>query len=136
MPNPYTILVAKTEERPFFFDFKKCDFVVHATTMANTNYDPFPDNDMEDFVRREIVCTELVLTAKLNSKDALPIRPGMAIEYEGHHFVVKKVSEPVRGETSEESTVIEVEGSCFLTPCEPMKVLAQLRETYARSNRS
>ena len=136
MPNPYTILEAKTEERPFFFDFKKCDFVVHATTMANMNYDPFPNNGMEDFVRREIVCTELVLTAKLKSKDAFSIRPGMAIEYEGRKFVVQKVSEPIRGDAPEASNVIEVEGSCLLSPCEPMKVLAQLRETYARSNRS
>ena len=136
MSNTYFILEAKIEERPLLFEYKKCDFVIHAVTMANLNYDPFPNNDLEDVVRREIVCTELVLTAKLRTKDGFSICPGETIEYEGHKFVVKKAGEPIHGGTHEESDVIDVEGSCFLTPCEPMKVLAQLRETYARSNRS
>jgi hypothetical protein len=136
MPNTYTVLEAKTEERPVHFEFKKCDFVTHAVLMANLNYDPFPNNGLEDVVRREIVCTELVLTAKIKSKDASSICPGTAIEYEGHKFVIKNASDPIPGDMPGESTVIVVEGSCFLTPCEPMKVLAQLRETYARSSRS
>jgi len=136
MPNNYTLLEAKTEERPFFFDFKKCDFVTHAVMMANLNYDPFPDNGMEDIVRREFICTELVLTARVKGHDAFSVRPGAAIEYEGHRFVILNARETKHGGTPEDSTFFEVEGSCFLTPCEPMKVLAQLRETYARSNRS
>ena len=136
MPNTYTLLEARKVERPFSFEFKKADFVTHAVMMANLNYDPFPNNGLEDIVRREIICTELVLTAKIKSKDALSIRPGEAIEYEGRKFVVQKASEPIHSDTPEQSTVMSVEGSCFLTPCEPMKVLAQLRETYARSNRS
>ena len=136
MSNTYSTLEAKIEERPFLFEYKKCDFVIHAVTMANLNYDPFPNNDLEDVVRREIVCTELVLTAKLRTKDGLSICPGETIEYEGHKFVIKKASEPIHGGTREGSDVIDVEGSCSLTPCEPMKVLAQLRENYARSNKS
>jgi len=135
MPNDYTLLQPKIEERPFFFEFKKCDFVTHAVMMANLDYDPFPNHGMEDIVRREFVCTELVLTANLQGKDALSIRPGAAIEYEGHRFVIMNASGTKHGNTPEESSV-SVEGSCFLSPCEPMKVLAQLRETYAQSNRN
>src|SRR3974390_3079168 len=128
MPEAYKILEARTEERPVYFDFKKCDFVTHAVTMANLNYDPFPNNGMDDFVRRELVCRELVLTCKIESNQ--PIRPRQTVDYQGHEFVISR-SQPIRGDASDQAMVFEVEGSCFLTPYEPMKVLAQLRDEYA-----
>jgi hypothetical protein len=133
MPNPCNILEARTEERPVYFDFKKCDFVTHAVSMANLNYDPFPNNGLDDFVRRELVCEELVLTCKIKSDQPFRIRPGETIDYEGHKFAITK-SKPVEEEISKESGLVEVEGSCFLTPCEPMKVLARLRVEYARAS--
>ena len=132
MPEAYKILEARTEERPVYFDFKKCDFVTHAVTMANLNYDPFPNNGMDDFVRRELVCRELVLTCKIESNQ--PIRPRQTVDYQGHEFVISR-SQPIRGDASDQAMVFEVEGSCFLTPYEPMKVLAQLRDEYARGSR-
>ena len=131
MPEAYKILEARTEERPVYFDFKKCDFVTHAVTMANLNYDPFPNNGMDDFVRRELVCRELVLTCKIESNQ--PIRPRQTVDYQGHEFVISR-SQPIRGDASDQAMVFEVEGSCFLTPYEPMKVLAQLRDEYARGS--
>jgi len=133
MQNPKNILEAKTVERLIYFDFKKCDFVTHASSMANLNYDPFPNNGLDDFVRREPVCKELVLTCKIKSDRPFRIRPGETIDYEGHKFAITK-SKPVEGETSKASCLVEVEGSCFMNPCEPMKVLARLREEYARAS--
>ena len=132
MLSACNILEARTEERPVYFDFKKCDFVTHAVTMANLNYDPFPNNGLDDFVCREIVCTELVLTGKIKSNR--PIRARETIHYQGHEFVISR-SQPIQVDTSEQSTLFEVEGSCFLTPYEPMQVLAQLRAEYARGSR-
>lgn len=131
MPGAYKILEARTEERPVYFDFKKCDFVTHAVTMANLNYDPFPKSGMDDFVRREIVCRELVLTGKIKSYQ--PIRARETVDYEGHEFIITR-SQPIQVDAAEQSAIFEVEGSCFLTPCEPMKVLAQLRDEYARGS--
>ena len=133
MQNPYNILEARIEERPVYFEFKKCDFVTHAVSMANLNYDPFPNNDLDDFVRREMVCNELILICKIKSDQPFRICAGETIDYEGHKFAITK-SKPIERETSKESGLVEVEGSCFLTPCEPMKVLARLREEYARAS--
>ena len=132
MPEAYKILDARTEERPVYFDFKKCDFVTHAVTMANLNYDPFPNSRMDDFVRRELICRELVLICKIKSNQ--PIRPRETVDYQGHEFVITR-SEPIQEDRAEHSTLFEVEGSCFLSPYEPMKVLAQLRGEYARGSR-
>ena len=133
MPNSYNILEARTEERPVYFDFKKCDFVTHAVSMANLNGDPFPNNGLDDFVRREPICNELVLACKIKCDQPFRIRPGETVDYEGHKFTITK-SKPVEGETSKESCLDEVEGSCFMNPCEPMKVLARLRKEYARAS--
>ncbi len=131
MPNSFAILEARTEERPVYFDFKKCDFMTHAVMMTNLKYDPFPNSGMDDFVRREMVCKELVLSCKIKSNQ--PIRPRETVDYQGHEFVITR-SQPIQGDPAEHSTLFEVEGSCFLTPYEPMKVLAQLRDEYARGS--
>ncbi len=125
----YRILEARTEERPVYFDFKKCDFMTHAVTMANLTYDPFPNRGMDDFVRREMVCKEVVLTCMMKSNQ--PICARETVNYQRHQFVITR-SRPIQGDTAQQSTLFEVEGSCFLSPYEPMKVLAQLRAEYAR----
>ena len=125
-----SILEATTEERPYFFDFKKSEIMGAHPSWAKLTYDPFPDASMDDVVRTEIISRELILKAKLEVKDVemrMKVR-GMALQYEGHTFVVTK------GHFSLNSPVVEVEGSCFLTPCEPAKTLAMLRETLAASN--
>ena len=132
MPEAYEILEARTEEHPVYFDFKKCDFVTHALTMANLSHDPFPNSGLDDFVRRELVCKELVLTCKIKSDQQTP--PQAIIDYQGHEFVITR-SQPIQEAGAEDSTLFEVEGSCFLSPNEPMKVLARLRDEYARGSR-
>ena len=131
MSKAYKILEAKTEERPVYFDFKKCDFVTHAVTMANLNYDPFPNSGMDDFVRRELICKELVLTCKMKSDQQVP--PQGIIDYQGHEFVITR-SMPIQEAGAEDSSLFQVEGSCFLPPYEPIKVLARLRDEYARGS--
>jgi hypothetical protein len=122
-------LEAKTEECPFFFEFKKHEIVGHHPTMAILNYDPFPNAAMDDVVRTEIICTELVLRAKVKTKSGFPLRLGIAIEFEGHKFAVKKATGNINTDTGE--SVVEVEGPAFLSPCEPIKALAQLRSMFA-----
>ena len=124
------ILDPKTEERPVYFEFKKCDFVTHAATMANLDYDPFPNKELDDFVRREEVCKKLVLTFKMKPSQSSSVQTGNTIYYEGHPFVITKIL-PVQGNSG--SDPIGVEGECFLEPCEPMKILAQLRQEYSRA---
>jgi hypothetical protein len=126
-----SIIEAKTEERPYFFDFKKYEIMGDHPTWAKLTYDPYPDASMEDVVRTEIISTEKILTAKLEIKDVetkTKMRSGIALDYQGNKYAVRKSS------WSLNSPVVEVEGSCFLTPCEPMEVLARLRKMLAASN--
>jgi hypothetical protein len=124
-----SILEATTEERPYFFDFKKHQVMGDHPTWAKLTYDPFPNASMEDVVRTEIISTELILTAKLEVKDsAIDIRPGTLLPYKGHTFSVTESSYNFG------SPIVEVEGSCFLTPCEPTEALARLRAMLAASN--
>jgi hypothetical protein len=126
-----TILEAKTEERPYFFDFKKYEIMGHHPTWAKLTYDPYPDAQADDVVRREIISREKVLKAKLEIKDLetkMKMRPGTALEYGGDKFAI------TNSRISFDSPIVEVEGQCFLTPCEPMAVLAKLRESLAASN--
>jgi hypothetical protein len=126
-----SIIEAKTEERPYFFDFKKYEIMGDHPTWAKVTYDPYPDSSMEDVVRSEIISRELVLTAKLKVEDVesrMGIRPGIALEYQGNKFAVKE------SHFSLGSPIVEIEGSCFLTPCEPTEALARLREMLAASN--
>jgi hypothetical protein len=126
-----SIIEAKTEERPYFFDFKKYEIMGDHPTWAKLTYDPYPDASMEDVVRTEIISRELVLTAKLKVEDVesrMGIRPGIALEYQGNKFAIKE------SHFSLGSPIVEVEGSCFLTSCEPTEALARLREMLAASN--
>jgi len=125
----FSILEATTEERPYFFDFKKNQIMGDHPTWAKLTYDPFPNASMEDVVRTEIISTELILTAKLEVKDsAIDIHPGTSIPYQGHEFSVKESSFTFG------SPIVEVEASYFLTPCEPAEALAKLRAMLAASN--
>src|ERR1035441_10425091 len=89
---PITILEAKTEEQPYFFEFEKHEAIGEHPTMAKLTYDPFPDAKTEDVVRREIIGRKLVLYVKLESDDflsATQIHPGKALDYQGHKFAVE-----------------------------------------------
>ena len=123
-----TVVEARTEERPFFYEFKKWEVVGQHPTMANLNYDPFPDKQSEDVVRREILCTELVLYAKLQGEDVFHYRPGVAVTISGHTFAIKEAEIDISNNTC------EIEGSEFQSECEPSKVLAQIRKTLATNN--
>jgi len=134
-----TVLEAKTEEQPYFYEFKKYEVVGHHPTMANLNYDPFPEANMGDVVRREIIGRQSILHAKLKCDDgvqAMQIRPGYAVEYQGHKFAVE--SSEIDFESDSQSCTagarIDVVASEFLTEIEPMKVLARLREMWSTSN--
>ncbi|HEX3889206.1 MAG TPA: hypothetical protein VHX90_00020 [Verrucomicrobiae bacterium] len=114
------ILEPKTEERPHYYEFKKCEIMADHPTMAKLNYDPFPDAKMEDVVRTEIISRELILTAKLEiAGSESPSVRGKSIEYNGNKFLITTCRWSLK------SPIVEFEGKCFLTRCEPMKVLAQ-----------
>lgn len=124
-----SIISAKTEERPRYFEFKKSHFIGAHPTMATLDYDPFPEAKSGDVVRREIIGRELVLVAKLKAPPSA-IRLGIALELDGHRFALKAVTEHIDVEGGE--SIFEVEGIEPLTPCEePLEVLARLRRAFA-----
>ncbi|MGA2178685.1 MAG: hypothetical protein ABSH15_03780 [Verrucomicrobiota bacterium] len=129
MPN-VTILEAEMKEQPYFYEFKKSEIVRPHPTMANLTYDPYPGANMEDVVRKEIIGRELILRAKVKlenpSFDAM--RPGIALDFQGHKFTV------IESNFDFETNIVEVIGSKFLTPIEPMEHLKRLRQTLAASN--
>ena len=90
--NGVTMLEAKTEERPVYFDFPKSDFTSRHDKMSNLTYDPFPDSKSTDVVRREIIGRQVILVAKLKAP-AGSIGIGKSIIYKGQKFEFKKVSE-------------------------------------------
>jgi hypothetical protein len=120
------VISERTEERPFYHEFTKNDIVGFCPTMANLDYDPFPNNKLDDVVRKEIISRELLWYAKLKG-DVLPIRPGVVFERDGHRFAIIEAKINLTGRTS------DVEGSEFLTPCEPIKVLERLRKFFAEN---
>jgi hypothetical protein len=128
--NTLTILDARTEEVPHYFDFKKSDIMGHHPTMANLNYDPFPNAKNDDTVRTEIIARKLVLRAKLKAP-AGSITMANSLEYQGHSFILDRIQKQWR----EQSELCEIEGFAFLTPCDPMQALAKLRTTLAAANR-
>ena len=122
------VISANTEERPHYVEFTKGDFVGFNPTMVNLDYDPFPTNNLNDVVRTEIIARELVLHAKLKG-DVLEIRPGVAVSIEGRNFPVTRSEMQI--DTQGENSTADIEGVAFLTPCDPLKVLAQLREALS-----
>jgi hypothetical protein len=124
-----SILEAKTEERPYFYEFPKYMIMGDHPTWAILTYDPYPNAGMNDVVRREILGRELVLTAKLKLENrAVDIHPGIALEYQGHEFTVKESVEHLQDD------IVEVIGSHFLSLIEPVEAIAKLREILAASN--
>jgi hypothetical protein len=124
------IIKAQTEERPYFFDFKKYEVVGPHPTMDNLTYDPFPNAKMDDVVRSEILGRELMLYATLEFDDkieATEIRPGMAVNYGENQFAV--TSSEIR--FTESGATVEMEGSKFLSEIDPVKVLARWRKALA-----
>ena len=123
----------------YFFEFEKHEAIGEHPTMAKLTYDPFPDAKMEDVVRREIIGRKLVLYVKLESDDflsATQIRPGNALDYQGHKFAVESsvINSKPNPDGATVGAIVDVVGSEFLTEIEPMKVLAKLREIWAASN--
>ena len=123
-----SVVSAKTEERPIYFEFTKNDIVGRHPTMANLGYDPYPEAKNNDIVRREIIGRELVLRAMLKGP-AGSLRLGIAFEHNGHKFALRKVEEHLDVEGGD--STFEVEGTEPLRPIEPMKDLAKLRELLA-----
>ena len=123
-----SIVTAEVEEHPHVTEFTKNDFLGHHPTMAALNYDPFPNAKMEDVVRKETVCRKLILDATLKVANPELFNLGISLVYQGHTFSITDVSGSIK------SHVVKVKGTCFLTPPEPMKVLARLREMLAASN--
>jgi hypothetical protein len=123
------IISKHIDEVPHFFEFTKNDFVADCPGMENLDYDPFPDKKPEDVARREIIAQKLVLHATLKG-DVMDIRPGVDITIDGHDFAVTSAKTNIDIKDDQDSTA-EVEGQAFLTPSEPLKVLAQLRKALA-----
>jgi hypothetical protein len=123
-----TFLAATTEEVPHYFEFKKVDIMGYHPTMANLNYDPFPNANDNDTVRKEIIARKLVLRARLKAPAGF-ITMADRIEYEGHSFLLNSIQE----NCGEETDVFEIEGFTFLTPCDPMQALARLRTMWAEA---
>lgn len=124
------ILEARTEELPHYFEFKKSQIVGYHETLANLNYDPFPNAKSDDTVRTEIIARKLVLHARIKAPPG-SITMANPFEYQGQSFILDKIKE----NWGEELDEYEVEGFAFLTPCDPAQTLAQLRKMLAASNR-
>jgi hypothetical protein len=127
------------EEQPYFFEFKKYEIVGDHPTWPKLTYDPFPDANMEDVVRREIIGRQLIFRAKLKVTDpgmAMNIRPGKALDYQGHRFAIEESTIDFEGRPDDASdgAIVDVVGSEFLTPIEPLENIRRLRETLAASN--
>jgi hypothetical protein len=132
-----SILEAKTEERPYFFEFKKWQIMGDHPTWAKLTYDPYPNAKPEDVVRREIIGRELVLTAKLKLENtAIDISPGVALNFDGHKFAVKSATTHFLGNPDGSSAghIIDVIGSHFLSLIEPVDAIEKFREALAASN--
>lgn len=123
------IVSESVEEQPHYFDFIKNDFIGTCPGMATLNYDPFPDKQIKDVVRTEIIARKLVLHVRLKG-DVLHIRPGIVLKHKGHDFAVKK--SVIHIDTKGDNSIADVEGEAFLAPPEPMKILAQLRQALAK----
>ena len=124
-------IISRTiEECPHYFDFRKQDFTGPHPTMANLDYDPFPEKGANDVVRTEIVARKLVLHATLKG-DVLGIRHGVNISVDGHDFAVTGVKMKIDTAVESNSTA-DVEGEVFLAAPDPLSVLAQLRRSLAR----
>lgn len=118
---------AETEERPRYFNFTKQMFLGWHPTMPNLNYDPFPDAEMDDIVRTEIIGRELFLEATIQGDDGL-LGPGMAVRHEGRDFAI------ISAETNFGTGITKIEASVFLQLNEPVAILTKLREIYSTKN--
>jgi hypothetical protein len=123
------IISESVEECPHYHDFIKSDFVGICSGMATLNYDPFPDKQLNDVVRTEIVARKLVLHVKLKG-DVFHIGPGVAFKHKNHNFAVTISDVSIDAESG--NSIADVEGEAFLSRPEPIKVLAQLREALAK----
>jgi hypothetical protein len=129
MQNEMSIVQARTEERPYFHEFRKYDFMGEGPTMPKLKYDPFPNAALNDVVRTEIIATELVLIAVIKGPLNC-LKMGMALKYGKHNFGLKKITMKF----GDGGCIFDIEGSTFLTPCEPLKTLAKLRQTYLETS--
>jgi hypothetical protein len=123
------IITARTEERPQYFEFTKNYFMGEWPGMVKLDHDPFPDKKPNEVVRTEIISRKLVLHAILKG-DVIGVRPGVALPYEGRNFAV--ISSEIQIGTQDDNSLAEVEAEFYLSPPEPMKVLAQLRRAFSK----
>ena len=105
--------------------FTKNDFTANWAGNPKLEHDPFPDKNPEDVVREEVIARKLILHANL-SGDVMDIRPGATITVDGYTFSVMSAKINLMPVNSEEMTS-EIEGLLWLTPPEPLKLLARLR---------
>ena len=119
----------KLEEQPYFFEVKKYMVVGEHPTWPRLTYDPFPDADMEDVVRREIIGRQIIFRAKMEISDslvAMEIRPGKALNYGEHKFAVE--------ESTIDGAIVDVVGSEFVSLTEPTEIIGRWRGMLAASN--
>jgi len=131
-----TVIRKRIEEVTEFHEFTKADFIGDYPGIAPLEHDPFPDKKPHDVVRREIIAQKLVLRARLKG-DVLSIRPGFSIKIDGYDFAVSVANIAINTNNDGQSTS-EIEAEHFLTPPEPLKLLAKLRnqEEIYRDDRS
>jgi hypothetical protein len=121
------ILSEETQEEPMYFEFKKRDFLMSTRPgNAGLRYDPFPEAQLDDVVRKEIIGRKLVWHAKI--KDGFDIRPGVIVERDGHKFAI------TMAEQSIDTGICEVTGEEHQGECQPVKTLQRLIAVYAVKN--
>jgi hypothetical protein len=123
-----TVIESRIQEQPIRFQFRKQDVMGMHPTMANLDYDPFPDAGPNDVVREEIIGRQLVLHAKCRGPgDSL--RPGLTVNADGRPFALTEVAEAPSLQDGPSTFVIE--GVYQENDADPLKVLAQLRARLA-----
>jgi hypothetical protein len=122
------VVKERTKEQPFYSEIKKYEIVAPWQGMPDVTYDPFPDAQMEDVVRREIICRELLWFATLKGDDIAQVNPSIMFVRGDKKFTVTSA------EIRFDEGTCEVEGSMFLSKCEPRELIKRLRGIYAESN--
>jgi hypothetical protein len=122
------LLSYQVEEHERFFEVRKKDIIEIHPTMVNLDYDPFPNAEKDDIIRSAFMGRESVLYAKLQST-GVNIKPGVALELNGHKFALTKVNE--HPETDGDKSIFDVEGSEYRNFFEPPQIVADMRKELA-----
>jgi hypothetical protein len=133
---PLRIISAKTEEKPHYFNITK-GHIVGAQIggphpgYPELKYDPFPNAQVDDIVRTEIIGRKLILTAQLRGPSDSQLM-GHAIEYQGHKFAVKNLVKHFDGPPDDR--LFEVEGEAFTVLIEPVEAIKRTMRMLAADN--